>query len=66
MCQELADPDDGQVMIQNGNLFPGSLAIYTCDDGYISTDELVQECTCTGWNATEPTCMGEPLCGVMV
>ena len=54
-CEDLASPANGQVTL-NGTAF-GSIAIYSCDDGYVLNGNEMRICQSSGeWSGDEPTC----------
>ena len=55
-CEILQSPDNGVVVVK-GDFYPGSIAAYECDEGYVlSAKNNMQDCTCEGWNSHDPTC----------
>ena len=40
-----------------GQFYPGSTAVYECDEGYVLSAELhMRQCTCKGWSSDDPIC----------
>ena len=60
MCDPLKAVSNAVVSITNGNLF-GSVATYTCVDGYFLVGDSSISCLDSGsWSGKEPVCQGEP------
>ena len=54
-CKELADISNGDVSFSS--LEPGSVATYTCQEGYKNIGEKNQTCNFLGkWSGQEPQC----------
>ncbi len=62
---ELTAPDNGRVTVNDPDLLVGTMATYSCDQGYVLAGDTVRTCEERGdgtegtWNATQPTCEGE-------
>ena len=57
-CAELADPANGNVELSAGTDI-GSVATYTCNDGYILGGSSTRTCEEGGlWSGEAPTCEG--------
>lgn len=55
-CLSLEDPDGGQVSI-SGDLTPGSVATYSCDDGRTLFGSSTRDCQSDGtWSDETPKC----------
>ena len=58
MCATLSNPGKGQVAVNNHTV--GSIATYTCNNGYNITGENLRLCEQNGttgqWTPEEPTC----------
>ena len=55
MCPPLPEIDNG--MVEVSSLFPGGVATYTCDPGFILVGDSTRICRDTGtWSGEEPTC----------
>ena len=59
-CPILEDPVNGMVM-QNGFL-PGSLASYSCDEGFeVKGGDFMRQCQTSGqWSGEAAVCTGKP------
>ena len=54
-CLGLTDPSNGQVFLATTIL--GSVATYTCEDGYMLMGIAMRECLASGsWSQQEPVC----------
>lgn len=54
-CGELQDPENGRVSI-NSDIFD-SLALYTCDSGYMISGEVLRRCQANAmWSGEAPMC----------
>ena len=54
-CLNLTSPSNGQVSLTAAT--PGSVATYTCDNGYEVVGASVRECQANGsWSEDEPVC----------
>lgn len=54
-CQSLSEPQNGGV--QFTSLVKGSIASYSCSDGFKLIGEVNRQCLVTGqWSGEEPTC----------
>ena len=55
LCPDLVNPTDGSV--QYTTLTPGSVATYTCNDGYQAVGEVTRTCETNGtWTGDSPVC----------
>ena len=55
-CDILYNPSNGMVRT-NGTTSPGSIAQYTCNDGYVLVGNETRTCDSTwSWSGTEPVC----------
>ena len=60
-CDSLTDPDNGQVNTSFGTTF-GSMAIYTCNMGYMLSHQQMVMCSSNGtWSPASPSCNCEKL-----
>ena len=60
VCPNLTNPENGQVVqVLDGNI-PGTVANYSCNNGYILFGNVSRECISTGvqvlWTGEAPTC----------
>ena len=54
-CLNLTSPSNGQVSLATTTL--GSVAMYTCDNGYEVVGASMRECQANGsWSENEPVC----------
>ena len=59
-CATLVNPENGDVMVTGQTL--GSVATYTCDDGFMLEGNENRECGPDGrWSGEEPICIREAL-----
>ena len=57
-CNNLTDPDNGQVTLTAGTTF-GQNATYSCDPGYNLVGDSTRTCQATReWSGSAPTCEG--------
>ncbi len=57
-CPALSDPTNGMVDVPNNNF--GTVATFTCDNGYTLTGGSFRVCQNDGtWSGSAPTCQGE-------
>ena len=55
VCEKLNNPDNGVVEFTS-TIF-GSIATYTCNEGFVLNGNKKRECTVTGkWSGIEPSC----------
>ena len=60
-CGSLPNPLNGTVIL-NGTV-EGSIANYTCNEGFSPDEPVVRMCGSEGmWSGAEPTCEGELEC----
>ena len=58
VCGDLPDPINGTVIL-NGTV-EGSIANYTCDEGFLRDGPVVRMCGSDGmWSGSTPQCEGE-------
>lgn len=57
-CEDLLDPENGRVDTSGGTT-EGSVATYTCNEGYNLKGESSRTCTTSGWSGKEPSCESE-------
>ena len=58
-CSELVPPNNGSVMYPNTTY--GSVATYTCDNGFLLSVENTRRCKADGsWSGSIPTCIRTP------
>ena len=58
-CGSLSDPMNGNVRI--GGFTPGSIATYSCDNGFILRDNRKRRCLASmTWSGVEPSCVEVP------
>jgi len=60
VCPNLLNPENGQVIqLVDGNV-PGTVANYSCDEGYTLQGNMSRECVLNGqnefWTGLPPTC----------
>ena len=56
LCRELSDPANG--IVRWTGLTTGSLAVYTCNNGYQPIGEQIRTCMNNGtWSGQETTCI---------
>ena len=56
MCEVLLDPANGMVMLTGRD--PGSMALYSCEMGFMLEGTMTRTCQSDGsWSGTEPTCV---------
>ena len=56
VCSPLEDPPNGRV--DYNSTLPGSIAIYTCNNGCEPDGCPTRTCTKNGWSDDEPKCPG--------
>ncbi len=59
-CPVLPNPANGQVeqLLTDGQILPGSIAIYSCDVGLVSDRIQFRECTADlTWSGIPPACI---------
>lgn len=60
-CEQLEDPDNGNVVLSGTTL--GSLATYSCIEGYELNGEEQRTCQMDRtWSGVEPTCDRKQIC----
>ena len=54
-CLNLTAPSNGQVSLTTTTF--GSVAMYTCEEGYLVMGSAMRQCQANGnWSEEEPTC----------
>ena len=57
VCESLNNPTNGEVVINASTRVVGSVATYTCDDGFLLSGSDERECQDNGmWSGPEPLC----------
>lgn len=57
-CATLVDPENGQVEVTGQTL--GSVATYSCEDGFVLMGDRARECGPAGqWSGEAPVCTRE-------
>lgn len=57
-CEDLLDPLNGMVMLMGRT--PGSMAMYTCEMGFMLEGDMTRTCRPDGeWSGDEPVCICE-------
>jgi len=63
-CASLPPPPSGSFVVSNGGRYP-SVATYSCDNGYTTSDPVRRRCKPDGtWSGSQPNCQGQ-LCAVL-
>ena len=59
VCESLSNPTNGGVVINDSTRVVGSIATYSCDDGFLLSGSIERECQDNGmWSGNEPLCIG--------
>ena len=58
-CEDLTDPADGEVSINDASRVEGSTATYTCNAGFLMSGSSQRVCQESGmWSGVVPICLG--------